>query len=113
MLLKEWDWDLQNYVEIDYPDALVKGFIDFLRTTKSWQVDGEIVHRRLLKLNVEFGKHRQTLKEEALQIANAMAAVRSQPIDLGNGLIAVPRSKRRKRPSRAKARPSPEVVHGP
>src|ERR1043166_5000042 len=53
MKLKRWDWDAQNYVEIEYPDGPIKAYIDWLNNTKAWIDDVELVHRRLRKMNAE------------------------------------------------------------
>jgi len=37
--LKEWDWDAQNYAEIEYPWKVIKGFVDDLRNKKQWIED--------------------------------------------------------------------------
>ena len=37
--LKEWDWDAQNYAEIEYPWAIIKSFVDDLRNKKQWIED--------------------------------------------------------------------------
>lgn len=37
MKLKEWDWNKQQYVEVEYPDEIVKDFVDRLRNTKQWR----------------------------------------------------------------------------
>ncbi len=37
--LKEWDWDAQNFVEVEYPYHIIKGFVDDLRNKKQWIED--------------------------------------------------------------------------
>ena len=74
MRLREWDWDKQAFVEVDYPDAPIAEFINWLRTTKAWHADPEIVHRKLLYLNKGFSEHRQSIVEAQAATARNMAA---------------------------------------
>lgn len=74
MKLKDWGWDAQNYIETEYPDAPIAEFINFLRTTKAWHADPEIVHRKLLTLNRVFAEHRQAIVEAKIATAKNMTA---------------------------------------
>ncbi len=74
MKLREWDWDLGQDVQVDYPEPLVVEFVNWLRTTKAWHDDVELVHRRLLALNRQLAAHRQAAKEAAAATARAMVA---------------------------------------
>ncbi len=49
MRLKEWDdtaGPSGGYVEVEYPDSIIKEFVDYFRTTKRWREDPEIVYAR-------------------------------------------------------------------
>lgn len=71
MRLREWDWDKQTYVEVNYPDAPIQEFVNFFRTTKAWIQDAERVHRTVLKLDKTLGEHRQLAREAmASTVAN-------------------------------------------
>jgi hypothetical protein len=74
MRLSEWNWDAQNFEHVDYPDAPIVEFLNWLRTTKAWHADPEAVHRKLRKLNQLFADHRQALVEAAVATARNMTA---------------------------------------
>ncbi len=49
MQLREWDdtaGPSGGYVEVEYPDSIIKEFVDYFRTTKRWREDPEIVYAR-------------------------------------------------------------------
>ena len=58
MKLRTWNWDLQRYEFVEYPDEPIAQFMDFLRSTKSWHEEPELVHRRLRKLELELSAYR-------------------------------------------------------
>ena len=72
MKLREWDWDKQNFVEQDYPDGPIVSFVNWLRTTKAWHQDPELVHVQLRRLNQTFSAHRQAIVEAAVATAKNM-----------------------------------------
>lgn len=37
MHLREYDWDAQLMVEVEYPDELIADFVNWLRQTKQWK----------------------------------------------------------------------------
>lgn len=70
MKLREWDWDAQNYVEIDYPDEPIKAFVDWLRNNRQWRESpdpGRDVYTRFRRLEDELAAHRVKLREERLK----------------------------------------------
>jgi len=75
--LREWDFDKQNYVEVNYPDAPIIQFVNFFRTTKAWIHDADRVNRQVLKLDKALGEHRQLAREAMAQTA---ANVTGQPL---------------------------------
>jgi hypothetical protein len=34
--LREWDFDRQNYVEVNYPDEIIQRFVNKLRLNRNW-----------------------------------------------------------------------------
>lgn len=78
--LREWDWDLQNYVERHYPLDMVEEFINWLRDTNAWHGDVQLVHDKLNRLNARFMEYRERppdgrqRKLEALQRGRATQA---------------------------------------
>jgi hypothetical protein len=50
MKLLEWQWDQQNYVEVEYPDAPIKSFVEFFRNGKQWRENPEQCFARWMKL---------------------------------------------------------------
>jgi hypothetical protein len=70
MKLREWDWDLSTgggdgHVQVDYPEGPIVDFLDWLRQTKAWHEDVEMVHRKLRNLNTKLAEFRQQAKHEA------------------------------------------------
>lgn len=62
MKLFETDWDAPGgakQVEVDYPDAIIQGFVNWMRTTKRWLDDPEMLERRFRKMNSELAESRQ------------------------------------------------------
>jgi hypothetical protein len=77
--LREWDWDLQNYVTIEYPDEPIAQLMDWLRTTRSWHEDVELVHQRVRKLNAELAAIRSGLPKALSLTASTPAPVPPVP----------------------------------
>ena len=69
MKLREWNWDAQAFIETDYPDGTVADFVNWMRTTKAWHADPELVHGRLLRMNQKLAEHRQAKIEAAVMTA--------------------------------------------
>lgn len=87
MRLREWDWDKQTYVEVNYPDAPIQEFVNFFRTTKAWIQDTARVHRNVLKLDKTLGEHRQ-LAREAMASTAANVTTPAQQATLEDVLAA-------------------------
>ncbi len=61
MRLKEWDTSSAQhgaYIEREYPDAIVKAFIDWTRNTRQWREAPELVYQRWLKMERELADFR-------------------------------------------------------
>lgn len=80
MKLREWDWDKQAFVEVDYPDAPIVQFMNWLRHTKAWHEDVELVHRKVLYLNKGFAEHRQA-QVEALALTARNVTASPAPVE--------------------------------
>ena len=51
MQLREWDHDAGpsgGYVEVEYPDDIIKDFVNYFRVNKQWREDPELVYARWL-----------------------------------------------------------------
>ncbi len=51
MELREWDHNAGpsgGFVEVEYPDDIIKDFVNYFRINKQWREDPEIVYRRWL-----------------------------------------------------------------
>lgn len=72
MKLREWDWDKQVFIEVEYPDAPVMEFVNFIRTTKAWVQDPERMHRAVLKMDKALGEHRQAIRDALALTAQGM-----------------------------------------
>jgi len=93
MKLQETEWtDQPRFVEVEYPDAPIAAFVNWLRTTKAWWEDVDLVHRRVLRLNAELAAERSKMprpkapltkeQRKAIALANlakARAAPRKAP----------------------------------
>lgn len=54
MKLKETDWDAPGgarEIEVEYPDAIIADFMNWIRKTSAWLENLELVHRRVRRLN--------------------------------------------------------------
>lgn len=83
MKLKETEWtDQPRTIEVEYPDAIVTKFVNWLRGTRAWHEDVEMVHRNVLALNRELAEYRQAHPPvqtmAAPQPASAAPPVRSR-----------------------------------
>jgi hypothetical protein len=68
MKLREWDFShgpSGGYVEVEYPDSVVKAFVDWFRTTSQWKESPEQAYARWLKFERELTE----AKEDAAQKA--------------------------------------------
>ena len=68
MQLKEWNYDAGpsgRYVEVEYPDAIIKDFVDFFRVTKAWREDTPLAYARWLKLERELTEARNQAATQA------------------------------------------------
>lgn len=56
MHLREWDYNAGpsgGWVEVEYPDEPIKKFVDYLRVSKQWREDPELVYRRWMQFERE------------------------------------------------------------
>jgi hypothetical protein len=61
--LREWDFNAANqgaYAEVDYPEAIVKEFVDWFRNTRQWRESPEMVYARWLKFERELTDFRNS-----------------------------------------------------
>ena len=65
MKLKDYDWDLQLEVEVEYPDHIIQKFINYLRLNKQWRESPEIVYNRFLVLQRDLTDARNDAALEA------------------------------------------------
>jgi hypothetical protein len=71
--LKEWDYDAQHFAQREYPDEIIKEFVDWFRVTKAWREDTEMVFAHWLKLERDLTDAR----EEAASTAKCWAPTKS------------------------------------
>ncbi len=64
MFLKEWDWDLESFVEREYPDEIIKGFVDFIRLNNQWPDNPIMVRDRKSHLERELTEHRNEMARQ-------------------------------------------------
>ena len=69
MKLREWDHNAGpsgRYVEVEYPDEIVKAFVDYFRVNKLWREDLPLAYARWMKLERELTEARnQAAKQTA------------------------------------------------
>lgn len=61
MRLIETDWDAPggaSPVEVEYPDAVIAEFMNWIRRTTAWLESPELVERRVRRLNAVLMDHR-------------------------------------------------------
>ncbi|KKN06682.1 hypothetical protein LCGC14_1074790 [marine sediment metagenome] len=78
MQLREWDYEAGpsgRYVEVEYPDDIIKGFVDYLRNTKQWRENPEVVYARWLVLERQLTEARN---EAATQAADSRCTARTK-----------------------------------
>jgi hypothetical protein len=67
--LREWDHDAGpsgQYVEVEYPDDIIKGFVNYFRVTKQWREDPELVYARWLVFERKLTEARNEAAAEAV-----------------------------------------------
>lgn len=82
MKLKQWDWNTGKFIEIDYPDEIVREFVDFLRNSKSWWYGEEglrIVHRRLQTMDEKLAEFRHNDGSKPVAAPVVAAPVEAAP----------------------------------
>ena len=70
MKLLEDDWSAPGGVrpvEVEYPDEWVQNFMNWLRRTKGWREDLDLVEERIMVLNRQFLEYRN---EQSTRLAN-------------------------------------------
>lgn len=74
--LKHWDWDAQAYATVDYPDAMVQPFVDWLVNTKALeQGDLRRISDRVLQFQRDLTEYRsKTPAQRLLEKRQAQAA---------------------------------------
>lgn len=82
--LREWDFEMAQagaFVDRAYPAKVIAEFVNWLRETKSWWEDVELVHRKVVRLNQRLAEHRQGEKERHLVLLAAETTpVTEQPV---------------------------------
>lgn len=72
--LREWDFEVGQagaFVDRAYPAKVIAEFVNWLRETKAWWEDVEMVHRKVVRLNQRLAELRQNEKERHLVLLAA------------------------------------------
>ena len=93
MKLKSWDWENERYEEVEYPDEIIKDFVDFMRLNKQWPERLEIMYNRFLAFQRDLTDVRN---ERALETAVCTAVTKAGEackgsIDVQDGLCSIHR----------------------
>ena len=70
MKLKDYDWNAQLEVEVEYPDHIIQGFMNYLRLHKHWHEDPELVYGRFLVLQRDLTDARNDAALEAAKVCD-------------------------------------------
>ncbi len=66
MKLKEWNWDNQQFEQVEQPDEIIKPFMEFVLLNKQWPEQLELMYQRFLALKRELTDwHNARALEEA------------------------------------------------
>ena len=85
MKLREWDWDLENFVEREYPDEIIKSFVEFMRTNNQWQDHPDLVVDRYRHLQREL-TDAYNAAPKTLLVCTAETAT-GQPCRINKGIV--------------------------
>lgn len=73
-----WNWDLQRFDEVEYPEALFAPFLTWLLTTRRWLEDPELINRKVLALQRAMAEYRQPVQSHREADAPPVLAVSPQ-----------------------------------
>jgi hypothetical protein len=77
--LREWDWDKQSFVDYDYPEELIRPFVDWILTTKAWQEDPKRVNAKVLQLQRALAEYRNPPDSHRETVASGFIGVETPP----------------------------------
>lgn len=83
MKLREWDWNAQDWVEVEYPDRIIAEFVEFFRNTQMWKEDdtAQVVFDRYQKLHNDLTDYRNDVARAAVPITE----LAPDPVTAGSG----------------------------
>lgn len=97
MELREWDDKVGpsgHFVEVEYPDKIVKDFVDYFRCTKRWRErdELELIYHRWLKFERELTEWRNEANLQAArqpeQVAGCTGKTRAgNPCQIKHGIV--------------------------
>ena len=58
MKIPRWDWNLQAFVEDEYPDTMFTPFLTWILTTKAWVEYPDLVNSKVLVLQRQMAEYR-------------------------------------------------------
>lgn len=90
MKLKEWNWENEQFEEVEQPDHVIKAFMEFVLLNKQWPEQLEIMYLRFLKLRRDLTDHRNDLaleaaKDDTLRCAGITVAGEPCELDATHG----------------------------
>ena len=68
MELREWDYNAGpsgGFVEVEYPDELIKKFVNWFRETKAWREDTPLAYSWFLKFDLDLIEFQNESKRPA------------------------------------------------
>lgn len=71
MKLREWVWEQQAFVEVEYPDGPIQEFMNYLWEGKQWKERPELVYNRFRQLQERLLAARHAAKVAAVKTATA------------------------------------------
>lgn len=79
LALRKWDWDAQRFVEVLTPPGPIVKFMLWLRETKAWHEDVELVHRRFRAMEKEVAEQVEEVRLARVATAVLMTAPADVP----------------------------------
>ena len=90
MQLREWDHEAGpsgSYVEVEYPDEIVKKFVNYFRLNKQWREDPELVYARWLVFERELTEARNQAATQTADNECTAPTKTGKPCGITNSVV--------------------------
>lgn len=106
MKLHETNWDTPSgatTIDVEYPDAIIQSFVNWMRTSKRWMDDPEMLIRRFRKMNSELMDSRNAARLATAEFARQAGVKLPEPTKLPERTTAEKRAAGLQKAREAKA----------